>query len=280
VQRQRRAQVPRPSRRLFHTAPSTSQAAEARPPVALPSQPVGRAAAEAVGAAGAHGPHSSRNGPPRAVGRGAPRVTDVYGARARAGCNVAGPPAPQGHRGRYSYYLHIIPAWCAAREFVGNHLRARPVKGPRRGPARASRLCSPLGTPLDPYTVMHTARPARYRGAWRAIRATHSSDLVAPGPTRGGGGRFRRPPHAPSHAHGPVLGQRERAAALGVLLVQPNEMLVAYTFGHFSLTQALLAMPQQPQPPVGLSAHCRPRTRSDARAAAPRRATPPWPPVP
>ena len=90
-------------------------------------------------------------------------MTDVHGARARAGCNVARAPVPQGHRGRYSYYLHIIPAWCAAREFVGNHLRARPVKGPRRGPARASRLCSPLGTPLDSYTVMDIARPARER---------------------------------------------------------------------------------------------------------------------
>ena len=74
----------------YFAVPPTTQAAEAPPPVVLPPQPVGCAAAEAVGAAGAHGPHSSHNGPPRAVGRGASRVTDAYGARARAGCTWLG----------------------------------------------------------------------------------------------------------------------------------------------------------------------------------------------
>ena len=61
--------------RLFHNVPSTTQAAEAPPPVVLPARSVGCAVTKAVGAAGAHGPHSSYSGPPRAVGRGASRVT-------------------------------------------------------------------------------------------------------------------------------------------------------------------------------------------------------------
>ena len=79
-----------PTNAAYFAVPSATQAAEAPPPVVLPPQPVGCAAAEAVGAAGAHGPHSSHNGPPRAVGRGASRVTDAYGARARAGCTWLG----------------------------------------------------------------------------------------------------------------------------------------------------------------------------------------------
>ena len=91
MQRQRRSlPVAGPTNAAYFAVPSTTQAAEAPPPVVLPPQPVGCAAAEAVGAAGAHGPHSSHNGPPRAVGRGASRVTDAYGARARAGCTWLG----------------------------------------------------------------------------------------------------------------------------------------------------------------------------------------------
>ena len=147
----------------YFAVPPTTQAAEAPPPVVLPPQPVGCAAAEAVGAAGAHGPHSSHNGPPRAVGRGASRVTDAYGARARAGCTwlgslfqeIASIPisilyssaVPLGSSRKISLCVRARPE---ARGIAGQG--ASPVclhTSPWRSPS------SSLRTPLDSCTVMN-----------------------------------------------------------------------------------------------------------------------------
>ena len=147
----------------YFAVPPTTQAAEAPPPVVLPPQPVGCAAAEAVGAAGAHGPHSSHNGPPRAVGRGASRVTDAYGARARAGCTwlgslfqeIASIPisilyssaVPLGSSRKISLCVRARPE---ARGIAGQG--ASPVclhTSPWRSPS------SSLRTPLDSCTIMN-----------------------------------------------------------------------------------------------------------------------------